>query len=223
MPLKRFFSNDRSYAPYYLAHKALLAAPLPLTTPVEQLRFVVFDTETTGLNPRKDRLLSIGAVTVLGGDIPLDQTFDREVGQQQLRPSTGEAIAVHGILPHHATMAQPEEEVIRDFLGFLGDAVLVAHHVKFDVMMIEQALKKYGGGPLLNRRIDTVQLAQRAQRAGQGTTRAYKLDALAKQYDIPLHDRHTAAGDAYITAVLLLKLLHRLRHRGVHTLRDLLR
>jgi DNA polymerase-3 subunit epsilon len=223
MPFKRFFQPAKEYAPYYQDYQALFADPLPLSTPIEALRFVVFDTETTGLNPRKDRLLSIGAVTVHAGNIPLERSFDREVGQIQRVAPQEEAIAVHGILPHHATTAAPEQDIIAEFMAYLGDAIVVAHHVKFDVLMIEQALKQYGGGPLLNRRLDTVHLAQRAQRAGQGTTKAYNLDALARQYGIPLHDRHTAAGDAYITAVLLLKLLRRLQQRGVTTLRDLLR
>lgn len=215
--------GKKVYAPYYEKYLQRTRERLPLNTPVEELRFVVFDTETTGLNPVKDKLLSIGAVEVQGNDMVVGHTFDCLVRQKKEDTQQAEAIQVHGILPGEAEADLLEEKATQDFLAFVDNAILVAHHVKFDVLVIETALKKYGGDSLKNYKLDTVDLAKRAQPLGRGTTNAYNLDALGCQYNIPLHDRHTAAGDAYITGVLLLKLLARLRHRGVKTLRDLLR
>lgn len=223
MPPLHFFRSPKAYPPFYAHYLERLAHPLDLRTPTSELRFVVVDTETTGLNPRKDRLLSIGAVAVQGGEIRLEQAFDRRILPLEPQTPQADTIAVHGILPTAVENSRPEAEVMAQFLAFLGNGVLVAHHLKFDLAIIEQALRRAQAGPLRNRRLDTVDLARRAQRPGGGTARNYNLDALAQQYGIPPHDRHTAAGDAYITAVLLLKLLSRLQTRGVRTLRDLLR
>ena len=220
MPFFNWNWSRKTYPPFYRDYQERLSERWPLDTPVEELRFVVFDTETTGLNPRKDLLLSIGAVEVTDNAIRVNQIFDHTIRRTKEATQQVEAIEVHGILPGEHPEDQSEEEAISAFLDYLGNAILVAHHVRFDVLMIEKALNRYGGGRLLNQKLDTVELARRA---GSGTDKAYNLDALGRRYGIPLHDRHTAAGDAYITAILLLKLLQRLKKRRVRTLRDLLR
>lgn len=204
----------------YLAH---FAAPPPPTTPIEELRFVVFDTETTGLNPRRHRLLSIGALSCQHSTIAVGETFDLLLQTPDDARQTADAITVHGIVPGQQE-ALPEADAVALFLHYCRDAVLVGHHVAFDVAMINGALARLGAGPLKNAQVDTMHLARRVNPPREGTPPGhFNLDHLAREYHIPLSDRHTAAGDAYITAVLMLKLLARLRKRGVLTLRDLLR
>lgn len=190
-------------------------------TPISELRFVVFDTETTGLDLKKSRMLSIGAVSVQGWQIALEDSLECYI-RQDYKPD-GESIEVHGILPGSQEEQLSEEEAARRFVGFCRNAILVGHHLSFDVAMANRVLQRLTGGKLLNRQLDTAVLARRLAGAEQvykqGT---FGLDNLCQQYHIPMSDRHTSAGDAFITAILLLKLLARLEKRGVRTLRQLL-
>lgn len=194
---------------------------LPGNTPLREITFAVIDTETTGLHPGKDRILSIGGVKVFNGAMEVSQTFDIQL-QQDKKPQQ-EDIAIHGILPLAHSNQLSVEAAMELFLDWIGSAVLVGHHVNFDLAMIHKALERCGCGKLRNVPLDTATLAARVLGIRQHEdTSKLSLDALAEQFSIPLHDRHTAAGDAFITAVLLLKLLNRLEERGIHTLKDLL-
>ncbi len=205
---------------YLEANRQALSKKLPL----EEVCFVVFDTETTGLNPRSDRLLSIGAVKVIGNKILTDAPFERTIRQEHL-PHHREAIGVHGILPGQSLAGQEETQALQEFLSYTGNAVLVGHHLRFDVSILNEALKRCHAGKLRNPLIDTRALALRVEKGRGGhddQPGKYSLDALCQRYHIPGSDRHTAAGDAYITAILLLKLLARLRKRGVGKLGELI-
>ncbi|MCO6476291.1 MAG: 3'-5' exonuclease [Phaeodactylibacter sp.] len=192
-------------------------------TPIEEVCFVVFDTEATGLDVKKDRILSIGAVKVRNWQISLSACLDCYV-KQSYQP-VGETIAVHGILPGARSPGDMEEiEAVQHFVKYCHASVLVGHHVAFDISMINQALKGLIGQKLVNKRLDTAALAARvAEKKGYEVPGTLGLDALCKKYDIPMSDRHTAAGDAFITAVLFMKLLARLKKRGVNTLGELMR
>ncbi len=192
-------------------------------TPLEEVCFVVFDTETTGLDVKKDRILSIGAVKVSNWQIDLSNRLDCYV-KQSYQP-VGETIAVHGILPGAKSLNGLDEiEAVQHFVEYCHASVLVGHHVAFDISMINQILKGLIGQKLANKRLDTATLAARiSEKKGYEVPGTLGLDTLCKKYNIPMSDRHTAAGDAFITAVLLMKLLARLKKRGVNTLGDLLR
>lgn len=220
-----FGIKPRGPAPeFWQAYLEANRQPLSKKLPLEETCFVVFDTETTGLNPRSDRLLSIGAVKVMNGRIFTDAPFERTIRQEHL-PRHREAIGVHGILPGQSLAGQDETQALREFLAYIGNAALVGHHLRFDVSIVQEALKKCQGGKLRNPLIDTRALALRVEK-GRGwhgdQSGNYSLDALCERYHIPGSDRHTAAGDAYITAILLLKLLARLRKRGVKVLGELI-
>ncbi len=190
-------------------------------SPLDEVRFVVFDTEATGLDIRKGHLLSLGAVSVSGWQISLEDSLELYI-RQDYAPVEA-AIAVHGILPGGRQGSLSEEEAVIRFLAYCRHAVLVGHHIDFDAGLINKSLYKMTGGKLLNKRLDTAALALRL--AGPGQVRqqgAFSLDNLCRQYHIPMSDRHTAAGDAFITAILFLKLLARLEKRGVRTLGRLL-
>lgn len=192
-------------------------------TPIEEVCFVVFDTETTGLDVKKDRILSIGAVKVYNWQIDISQRLDCYV-KQSYKP-VRETIAVHGILPGANSPHEMDEiEAVRRFVEYCHGSVLAGHHISFDISMVNQVLKGMIGRKLINKRADTAALASRvSEKKDYELPGTLGLDALCKQYNIPMSDRHTAAGDAFITAVLLMKLLARLKKRGVKTLGDLLR
>jgi DNA polymerase-3 subunit epsilon len=177
-------------------------------TPVPQVRFVVLDSETTGLSPVLDRILTIGAVTVLDGEIRLDDSFDA------LLRVTGDVgpVHVHGVTPERSKRGYEEREGIERFLDYLGDAVIVGHHIGHDVSMVDAALERMDAGArLLNRTLDTadltLHLAQDGALAGRTLPGHVTLDTLADLFGIIPHDRHTASGDAFITALVFLRLL----------------
>lgn len=198
------------YRDYFARFKAI-----PHTTPVSEITFVVYDTETTGLDPRTDRMVSIGGLQIKGDLIKTDAPFACFLNPDLAFKKT-DAVRIHGVLPSsgfHVYLS--ESEALMNFLDWLPSrCVLVAHHLGFDRTMIDMAIQRFGGYKLLNDGADTVQMAKKLQPAAYYTPDdAYALDHLARQFRIPLSDRHTALGDSYITAILFLKLLHRLEDR----------
>ncbi len=192
--------------------------------PLNAVRFVVFDTETTGFHLKKDYLLSIGATTVQQNSIWLHDSF--EVLVEAPATKGKEHIEIHQILPTHSLTATPLPVALEQFVRFAGNAVLVGHHVQYDLSMVSEKLRATFGVKLHNAHLDTGQLAIRLEHppgvAPNIVGKRYTLDALCERYRIEPHDRHTAAGDAYITAQLLLKLLQKAQQRGLHTVDELL-
>lgn len=197
-------------------------------TPLSEVRFVVLDTETTGLNPLTDHILSIGAVAVRNRQIFIEDRYEAYLPQStQAVPSS--SIPIHGILQKHsATQTATMEALLTGFVDYLQNAVIVGHHVSFDKGILAQHCRTYLGGSLINRTADTIYLAQRVESPWFNTPTAHKpaafeLGALCQQYHIPIQDRHTATGDTMLTALLFIKLMGRLEKKGVKTLGDLLR
>lgn len=207
---------------YWLDYEAHFKKSWPRDSPLEAVRFVVLDTETTGFDRKGDHMLSIGAVSLVGWKMDLQDSFDYLI-HQHFKPN-GETIAVHGITPGQVAYSRDELEVVTMLLAYLRDAIIVGHHIKFDIGMLNEALHRQGLPALKNKTIDTISLSNRVSPSAYFVDpQLSSLDALCKRYKIPAHDRHTAAGDAYITAILFMKLAARLRTRGVKTLGDLLR
>lgn len=191
-------------------------------TPIEELEFVVLDLETTGLNVKKDRILSVGAIILKNWTIYVERCIDFRLTQEYVPDE--KSIAVHGILPTVRAQDLAETMAIKRILDFVGNRIIVGHHIAFDKLMINQILRNLTGGKLQNYFIDTAQLARRLK----PSTNIYQhnelsLDTLCKNFNIPMNDRHTAAGDAFLTAILFLKLLRRLEDRGVTTFKNLMR
>jgi len=188
-----------------------------LRRPWKHLRFVVFDTETTGLDPRSDHAVSLGAVSFTDGRIALGQTFCRVIAAEA-HPSA-ESIVVHGLMPGQIANGAGPADVLTEFLLWAGNAVLVAHHAWFDLAMLNRIAISLCQAPIQNLVLDTANLARLAERGSGGR---YDLDSLLARYDIPqAGGRHTALGDALLTARLLQKLLKRLGGQGVVRLADL--
>lgn len=192
--------------------------------PLDEVRFVVLDTETTGLDPARDRVLEVAAVGVLGSCIAVSDCLDLRVRQHLTTPG---GVDIHEITPGEAAKGLPEEDVARRLLAFLGGAVLIGHHVAFDVVALDRLVRRNLGFPLLNRSYDTLALARRVDRQHREPEEAVPpaerdLDALCRRYDVEIEGRHTALGDSFATALLFLKLLARLKERRVRTLGDLI-
>ncbi|MEM6265785.1 MAG: 3'-5' exonuclease [Bacteroidota bacterium] len=198
-----------------------------LSTPWEDCRFVVFDTETTGLDPSKDRVLSIGSVAVKQMEIRIGDCVEELVHQEDPE-FTQEAIAIHGIIPSETRGGTQRRPALERFFDHLGPDLVVAHHVAFDTRMIEGMIQRLHEPQffLYNHVIDTAQLAQVVEHPDTNPAmldpKDYTLDALCDRYNIKQTDRHTAWGDAFITAKLLLRFLKHFQKNEKLFVRDLL-
>jgi DNA polymerase-3 subunit epsilon len=183
-----------------------------------EVRFVVLDSETTGLDPRKDRLITIGAVAVVNDEIVLDDSFEAMVKIEH----NLESVTVHGITREQSQSGMDEPEALRLFLAYLGDGVIVGHHIMHDVETLNVACERHWGFALRNRSLDTMDLTLNLERdgafAGRAEIRSFSLDSLCELFQVKPHDRHTAPGDAFITAKVFLQLLALARRHGRDTL-----
>lgn len=189
-------------------------------------RFVVLDTEMTGLDSRVDRLVSIGAITCVAMELTLDDAFEAFV---RISHNTS-AVHIHGITRELAeSEGSPEPVVMERFLDYLRAGVIVGHHVADDLTMLDLACQRcFGLEKLPNLAIDTMHLACALEQADlleplPGDVECdYSLDGLCHRFGIEPHDRHTAMGDAFLTGQIFLKLLRRAARGGQRTLEQLM-
>ena len=179
---------------------------------IEETRFVVLDTETTGFNYTNDRILCIGALVLQNNVISVQDSFEVYIEQDHYDESTAQ---IHGILKDFIIKRPSELEALEQFLAYLGDAIIIAHHANFDITMINHALERNGLPELKNKSLDTGVLYKKTLIKSHLFERKdhYTLDDLADKFDISKKDRHTALGDAYITAIAFLKIVKKLREK----------
>ncbi|MCB2227668.1 MAG: 3'-5' exonuclease [Desulfarculaceae bacterium] len=191
----------------------------------QEQRYVVVDLETTGLDPTKDRVVSVGAFRVVGGKIRLGDVFS-----ELANPGRGipvESIKVHGITPDNIRDARPAWEVFRDFLFYLGGDIVVAHYARFDMYFLNRVMRAQYGMRIQNLVVDTVLMCRAihlepdpyGQKKG---AKRCSLDFLAARYGLEVPERHTALGDALATAMILQRLLPEMAAGGWSTLADLI-
>jgi len=186
------------------------------------LIFVVLDTETTGFSFEDDRILSIGAVKIKNESISVQEVFDIYLEQEKFNKET---VHVHGLLKNGQRECISEILALEKFLAYVGDAVIVAHHAGFDMGMLNTALVRHGLPKLKNMVLDTGVIYKKTLIASYlvQPKSHYTLDELAEKFSISRKDRHTALGDAYITAVAFLKIISRLKEKKNFSLKYLLR
>lgn len=208
--------------PFVLAYENICKEKIQRGKPVSELTFTVLDTETTGLNLKNDEIVSYGAIQVKGYHIMVNT-----VQEYYLKPENQnkEAVKIHGILRNDGFVSP--QIFVQQFLSKIGNTIVVAHHAGFDKAMLEKAGKPFGLKRILNPILDTYDLAVRLEVGKNHNPRLinrqdYSLDKLCERYHIVLDDRHTASGDAFLTAQLLLKLLKRAEKAGIKTYGDLL-
>lgn len=170
---------------------------------IKKVRFVVFDTETTGLDLKKDKILSIGAISVKGNTIDVSDSFEVYLNQEKFNR---DSVEIHGIIKKGNYKKIDEEEALKQFLAYIKNSILVAHHAAFDVAMINQMLKKYNLPKLKNKVLDTGNLFKKTSIC-ETIDKHYSLDELCDIFKIKKHDRHTASGDAFITSLIMIKII----------------
>lgn len=188
--------------------------------PVSEVCFAVIDTETTGLNPSKDRILSFGGVKIVHGRIQVRDTLEIFIAQDHFDASS---VPIHGILKTGPNERIHEKQALTQLSAYLEDTILVGHHIGFDLEMIRQAQTRHGLPHLENIALDTGRLYRKTllQTPLLHKKPSYSLDELAKKYDISCKDRHTALGDAYITAMAFMHILGQLNIEPGTSLKDL--
>ena len=191
-----------------------------LSQDIDTVRFVVLDTETTGFDYINDRILCIGALVLQNNTINIQDSFEIFIEQEHYDKSTAK---IHGILKEWIVSRPSELEALQQFLLFLGYSIIIAHHTYFDITMINNALERNGLPKLKNKTLDTAVLYKKTLIKSYLLERkdTYSLDELADKFDISKKDRHTAIGDAYITAIAFLKILSKLKEEKEITLKQL--
>jgi len=183
---------------------------IPGKTPITELLFIVLDCETTGFDATQDRILSLAIAELRSGRLHLARSASWLFRQD--RPFT-DAVAVHGILPSDTVLGQPEKDVLLELLPRLQGAVIVGHHIGFDIGMLNVALKRHFETGLCNHVLDTARFAMSAveafARTGYPGQREPTLDEVCAQCGIAPIDRHTAEGDTFTTATLFLAMCAR--------------
>lgn len=167
-------------------------------------RFVVISTETTGLKPDKDVILSIGAVAVENNMVIVNDFFEVILLQYIFLHDNGlsNEFIVESKLPKLG-----EPEAVQTFIDFIGNSILVGHRIHFDIEMINEALYKMGCSRLKNEAID-VEIMYR--KLIDNTDKQFSVDDLCKTFKVAKNERHSSAEDAYTIALLFLKLKSRL-------------
>lgn len=173
-------------------------------TDARRARYLAIDLELTGLDPKRDAILSIGFVPIDGQAI-----VHAGAGQLLVAPEVevGQSARIHGLTDDHLAAGVPLEEAIPVVLRALAGRTLVAHHAPLEVGFLSQACERLYGQPLIVRAIDTMHLQQRVLRVGfhghvkSGTLR---LQASRDRFGLPRYRSHEALTDAIAAAELFL-------------------
>jgi len=183
--------------------------------PFEELRLITLDTEASGFTIGRDRMLSIAVIEMDWSRIKLDTRIEWMVYQPNM--AVNKATEIHGILPSDTLRGTPEKQMLEELLPKLSGALVVGHQILFDALMLNDALRRNFGIPFRNPMIDVGPMAmnelQPFRKSGYANQRPPSLEDLCAHFGLPLHDRHTAEGDAFIAGELFLLMCGHIRRR----------
>lgn len=186
-------------------------------TPLAQQRLVVLDLETSGLDTKRDEVLSIGAVVIDGGAIQLGEQF--ECTLQRDGHTVSASVLIHGLAPSAIAAGIEPGEALLTFMEFLGDSPLLAFHAGFDQRMLARALKDTLNLRLRHPFYDVAELAPML--CPQADIRNGGLDDWTAHFALQVGQRHHASADALVTAELALILFSRARKQQADSLKAL--
>lgn len=180
--------------------------------PLKSLIYTVFDTETTGLNPSQgDEIIQIGATRIVNGRLLRQDAFEQLIDPGRSIPAA--SIPFHGITPA-MVQGQPHlGQVLPTFHAYAHDTVLVAHNAAFDMKFLQ--LKEASTGLRFDQPVLDTLLLSAVVHPNQ---ESHRLEAIAERMNITVLGRHTALGDAMVTAEVFLRMLPLLAEMGIHTL-----
>jgi len=195
-------------------------------TPITDIQYVVIDTELTGLNERKDSIISIGAVRMSGTRIELAGSF-----HQLVKPGTEfrpKSVVVHEITPSDVLEKPNIDSILSEFMQFCDEDIIVGHCVSIDLCFINREMKRIVGSTLQNPVIDTYKIFEWLRRKVPSRTcfsssqQNSSLYEIAKCFSIAVRGAHNALVDAFITAQLLQRFMPVLIEIGVNHIGGLL-
>ncbi|PDT36725.1 DNA polymerase III subunit epsilon [Rhizobium sp. M10] len=167
------------------------------------MREIIFDTETTGLDNRMDRIIEIGGIELFN-HFPTGNTLHIYInpGDQKVHP---DALAVHGITDEFLKDKKAFAEIAEEILAFFGDAKWIAHNATFDMGFINAEFARIGLPPILPERVvDTLSMARRKHPMGPNS-----LDALCRRYGVDNSHRakHGALLDSELLAEVYIEMI----------------
>lgn len=199
-----------------------------LGRPIDEAKYVVFDTELTGLQTKKDSIVSIGALKMVGGRILLGDIFYRVV--EPRTKLTAKSVLIHGITPSEANKCPGIETLLPEFLDFCGSSIIVGHFVTIDISFINMEMKRLYGSHLQNPSVDTLKLYTWMRQKEEevcayhgGLSEKTDLSSLAQKYNISVSNSHNALDDAFVAAQLFQRFISFLPGHGIKTVGDLIR
>ena len=178
----------------------------------ESDEMIVFDIETTGLSPLKDKITEIGAVKIKGGEII--EVFNTFADPEMHIPEN--ITTLTGITDEMVKGAPSQAEATKAFLDFAGDRMLIAHNASFDTSFIRKAASD-ASLPFENTYLDTVAVS----RYVNPELKKHKLDIIAEHYKLGEFNHHRASDDAEMLAQIFFRMIERLGEEGILTLDDL--
>ncbi len=167
--------------------------------------YVVFDTETTGLDIKNDEILSIGAVKIKDNKILTSQTF--EIYLKNSKNIDSKSILIHGIRECDLVDAKDATDGVKKFLHFIGSRALIGYYLEFDVAMINRYIKPMLGVTLPNKMIEVSEIyfEKTITFIPEGNI-DLRFDTILKNCKVPDMGAHNAVNDAIMTAMIYLKL-----------------
>ncbi len=192
---------------------------------IQEARFVVLDSELTGLDEKKDSIVSIGAVRMRGGRIELGDSFYRLINPET--SLTAASVVIHEIMPSEVSEKPSIETVLAEFLKYCGDAVLVGFCISIDMDFLSRETRRLFGSCISNPAIDIRPLyewaRQKEEQRGSSAAlpRQYRLYDVARHFDIQVSSAHNAMVDAYLTAQIFQRLIPILVEAGITSIGDL--
>jgi len=167
--------------------------------------YVCLDCETTGLNPKKDEILSIGAVHIRDNKVLMRKTFNIFI--KPSKDISSESIKIHHLRPVDLENAVEPKKAILELLDFIGSRPIVGYYIEFDIAIISKYTKQYIGVKLPNESIEVSSMFYKTKKK----TSEYefidlKFDTIIKELNIPKLGKHDALNDAIMTSMIFLKL-----------------
>jgi len=194
-----------------------------LKLPLETLTFTAIDVESTGLDLKKDKMIAFAGIRMQYLKIRIQESLEILIHHEDFVQD--HAVHIHEIMNKEKQKGTPENKAIEEILRFVGSTILVGYHVQLDRRLINRSLNDLLGKKLLNPVINIPDLIRRIDKPVQMVYPSRELDlkAQCEAYGIEMMDQHTAAGDAFAAAQLFLKVISKLKKRGINNLSGLLK
>jgi len=192
-----------------------------LKTPISDARYVVVDTELTGLEEKKDSIVSIGAMRMTGGRIELGDMFYRLVSPKTCL--SADSVIIHEITPSDVCEQPGIDTVLSEFIDYCGNDVLVGHMISIDLSFLNREMRRMHGRKIANAALDTFSIYEWLRKRNMVANCAgNRLYDIIKCFDIPVHGAHNAIMDVFATAQLLQRFIPCFAKAGLQDIGDLL-